>query len=85
MDPLVFDMGKDGFGIKPLAEGTHFDMDGDGFAEKANWSTKEGLPTLDVNGILGNNKPGTKSGAGNKKIRQNIKRSSSVMENGTAA
>ena len=85
IDPLVFDMGNDGFDLKPLAEGTHFDMDGDGFAEKTNWSTKDGFPTLGVNDILGNNKLETKSGAGNKKIRLDVKCSSSVMENGTAA
>ena len=32
IDPLVFDMENDGFDMKPLAEGTHFDMDGDGIS-----------------------------------------------------
>ena len=32
IDPLVFDMENDGFDMKPLTEGTHFDMDGDGIS-----------------------------------------------------
>ena len=49
-DPLVIDLGKDGFDITWQADGANFDLDGDGFAEKVNWTKKDGILALDLNG-----------------------------------
>ena len=32
----------DGFNIEKKADGTNFDLDNDGFAEKINWTKKDG-------------------------------------------
>ena len=50
IDPLIIDLGKDGFDIEQLENGTHFDLDGNGFAERMNWTRKDGFLALDLNG-----------------------------------
>jgi hypothetical protein len=37
VDPLVLDLGGMGFTITDLDKGAHFDLDGDGFAQRTNW------------------------------------------------
>ena len=50
IDPLIIDLGKDGFDIEKLENGTHFDLDSNGFAERMNWTRKDGFLALDLNG-----------------------------------
>ena len=50
IDPLIIDLGKDGFDIEQLENGTHFDLDSNGFAERMNWTRKDGFLALDLNG-----------------------------------
>ena len=47
-DPLVFDMDGDGIEMTELDQGTHFDMDADGLAEKVNWTSEDAFLALDV-------------------------------------
>ena len=49
-DPLIFDLDGDGFNIENKENGTHFDLDNNGFAEKINWTSKDGFLCLDLNG-----------------------------------
>ena len=50
-DPIVLDLNQDGIYSTDLEHGTHFDYDGDGFAEKTAWVTAEdGLLVRDING-----------------------------------
>lgn len=39
VDPLIFDLGDDGFDITIKADGTYFDLDANGFAERMNWTS----------------------------------------------
>lgn len=50
LDPLVFDLGKDGFDIEKKKDGAYFDLDCDGFAEKVNWTSTDGILAIDING-----------------------------------
>ena len=49
VDPLIIDLGGDGFVISSKAAGANFDLDGNGFAEKINWTSSEGILSLDLN------------------------------------
>ncbi len=49
VDPLIIDLGGDGFAISSKAAGANFDLDGNGFAEKINWTSSEGILSLDLN------------------------------------
>lgn len=50
-DPLVLDLDRDGVELTTLSSSTaHFDLDGNGFAERTGWvSAHDGLLSLDVN------------------------------------
>jgi hypothetical protein len=48
-DPLILDLDNDGFGILKKTEGTNFDLDKNGFAEKINWTSTDGFLCLDLN------------------------------------
>ena len=50
IDPLIIDLDRDGFNIEKLENGTHFDLDNNSFAEKVNWTRKDGFLALDLNG-----------------------------------
>lgn len=50
IDPLVFDLGNDGFDIQKKKDGTYFDLNCDGFAEKVNWTSTDAILAIDVNG-----------------------------------
>ena len=51
MDPIILDLDKDGTEISTLKEGAHFDLNADGFEEKAAWvGEDDGLLVLDRNG-----------------------------------
>ena len=50
-DPLVIDLDGDGIELVRQADGVYFDIDNDGFAEKAGWvSGDDGLLARDLNG-----------------------------------
>lgn len=49
-DPLILDLDGDGFNVETKENGTNFDLDKNGFAEKINWTTKDGFLCLDLNG-----------------------------------
>ncbi|MDN4617619.1 calcium-binding protein, partial [Paenibacillus sp. PsM32] len=50
MDPLILDLNGDGISSLSLEEGTHFDYDGDGFAEKTGWvNSEDGFLVRDLN------------------------------------
>lgn len=49
-DPLILDLDGDGFNIETKENGANFDLDKNGFAEKINWTTKDGFLCLDLNG-----------------------------------
>ncbi len=49
-DPLILDLGGDGFNIETKELGANFDLDKNGFAEKINWTSKDGFLCLDLNG-----------------------------------
>ena len=56
-DPIILDINGDGKYSKSNSEGTYFDFDGDGFAEKTAWvSDGDGLLVRDVNanGLIDN-------------------------------
>ena len=50
VDPLIFDLGDDGFDITTKADGTYFDLDANGFAERMNWTSTDGILAIDLNG-----------------------------------
>ena len=51
VDPIVIDLNGDGVFTTSLEQGTHFDFNGDGFAEKTAWTSfGDGLLVRDVNG-----------------------------------
>ena len=49
-DPIMLDLDGDGFNIETKKNGTNFDLDNNGFAEKINWTRKDGFLCLDLNG-----------------------------------
>lgn len=49
-DPLILDIDGDGFNIASKKYGAHFDLNSDGFAEKINWTNKDAILALDING-----------------------------------
>ncbi|MBQ7980619.1 MAG: hypothetical protein IJ305_03320, partial [Oscillospiraceae bacterium] len=49
-DPIILDLDGDGFNVETKENGTNFDLDKNGFAEKINWTTKDGFLCLDLNG-----------------------------------
>lgn len=49
VDPLIIDLGSDGFNIEKRSLGSYFDLNCDGFAEKINWTTRDGILALDLN------------------------------------
>jgi len=49
-DPLIIDLGGDGFSLKQVGDGVHFDLDKNGFAEKTGWAApSEGFLAIDKN------------------------------------
>ncbi len=50
VDPLILDLGDDGFDITTKADGTYFDLDANGFAERMNWTSTDGILAIDLNG-----------------------------------
>ncbi len=49
-DPLILDLDGDGFNVEKKEFGANFDLDKNGFAEKINWTKKDGFLCLDLNG-----------------------------------
>ena len=49
-DPLILDLDGDGFNVELKENGTNFDLDTNSFAEKINWTSKDGFLCLDLNG-----------------------------------
>ena len=49
-DPLILDINGDGYDISSKKEGAYFDLNGDGFAEKINWTTTDAILAIDKNG-----------------------------------
>ncbi|MBQ4058617.1 MAG: hypothetical protein IJD40_06780 [Lachnospiraceae bacterium] len=49
VDPLIIDIAGDGFNIEKKKDGTYFDLDCNGFAEKINWTMQDGILVLDKN------------------------------------
>ena len=49
VDPLILDTDNDGFNISQKSEGTYFDLNADGYAERINWTDKDSILALDVN------------------------------------
>ena len=49
-DPLILDLAGDGFNVASKVDGTHFDLDVNGYAEKINWTKTDGYLCLDLNG-----------------------------------
>ena len=49
-DPLILDLNGAGFVTTMNKDGVHFDLNCDGFAERINWTTENGLLALDLNG-----------------------------------
>ena len=45
LDPLILDLDGDGYNVENKENGTNFDLDKNGFAEKINWTTKDGFST----------------------------------------
>ncbi len=50
LDPLILDLDNDGYNVETKENGTNFDLDKNGFAEKINWTIKDGFLCLDLNG-----------------------------------
>ncbi|MBR6995407.1 MAG: calcium-binding protein [Ruminococcus sp.] len=48
-DPLIIDVDGDGFTIESKENGANFDLDGNNYAEKINWTKKDGYLCLDLN------------------------------------
>ena len=51
-DPIILDLDGDGFNVETKENGTNFDLDKNGFAEKINWTAKDGFLCLDLNGTM---------------------------------
>lgn len=49
-DPLIFDLDGDGYNVETKELGANFDLDKNGFAEKINWTSRDGFLCLDLNG-----------------------------------
>ena len=49
VDPLIIDMTSNGFNIEKRNHGTYFDLNCDGFAEKINWTSSDGIFAIDLN------------------------------------
>ena len=49
-DPLILDLDGDGYNVETKENGANFDLDKNGFAEKINWTKKDGFLCLDLNG-----------------------------------
>ena len=49
-DPLILDIDGDGYNVETKENGANFDLDKNGFAEKINWTKKDGFLCLDLNG-----------------------------------
>lgn len=49
-DPLILDLDGDGYNVEKKELGANFDLDKNGFAEKINWTKKDGFLCLDLNG-----------------------------------
>ena len=49
-DPLIIDLDNDGFDIESKENGVNFDLDANNYAERINWSKKDGYLCLDLNG-----------------------------------
>lgn len=49
-DPLILDLDGDGYNIEKKELGANFDLDKNGFAEKINWTSRDGFLCLDLNG-----------------------------------
>lgn len=49
-DPLILDLDDDGFNVETKENGANFDLDKNGLAEKINWTKKDGILCLDLNG-----------------------------------
>lgn len=49
-DPLVIDLDGNGFDITDRKNGTYFDLNTDGYAEKTDWTRTDGWLALDLNG-----------------------------------
>lgn len=49
-DPLILDLDGDGYNIETKELGANFDLDKNGFAEKINWTSRDGFLCLDLNG-----------------------------------
>ena len=50
VDPIIFDLDGDGFNIETKEDGAYFDLDKNEFAERINWTKKDGFLCLDLNG-----------------------------------
>ncbi len=49
-DPLILDLDGDGYNVETKELGANFDLDKNGFAEKINWTSRDGFLCLDLNG-----------------------------------
>lgn len=49
VDPLILDLNGDGFNIESKKNGTYFDLNCNGFAERINWTRQDAILTLDKN------------------------------------
>lgn len=49
-DPLILDLDGDGYNVETKENGANFDLDKNGFAEKINWTSRDGFLCLDLNG-----------------------------------
>lgn len=50
VDPLILDLGNDGFNIVSKKYGAHFDLNSDGFAERINWTSQDAILAVDLDG-----------------------------------
>lgn len=48
-DPLILDIGGDGYNIEKKKSGAYFDLNCDGFAERINWTREDAILILDKN------------------------------------
>ncbi|MDE6745749.1 MAG: hypothetical protein K2J72_03815, partial [Oscillospiraceae bacterium] len=48
-DPLILDLDGDGYNVETKENGANFDLDKNGFAEKINWTSRDGFLCLDLN------------------------------------
>ncbi|MFN3501002.1 MAG: DUF5801 repeats-in-toxin domain-containing protein [Allorhizobium sp.] len=56
VDPLVFDLDKNGFAFSSIEDGVTFDIDADGKADQIAWTSDDGILAYDVdgNGLIDN-------------------------------